>query len=799
AANARHPKTGLWFLERPEFIEWINAPASFLWIHGISGSGKTILSSTIIDTLHDRAEHYVYFYFDTNNSEQQTVTQLLCSLVTQLSIRSHPPDSRLDALWTSHNSGQKLLTDEELISDALLPLLKEFEQKPIFIVLDALDECSERPGLLQLISRMLNAKLPNVHILVTSRPEVQAGDPELVKLAVSVSLEGCVDGDIELYLTEVLSRPNEPEWIYKKRDEIKTALLKRSNGMFRLVTLQLHDLRGCDGTRSQVETALNNMPISLNTIYDRILRNIENHGTRSRVCCAMNWFIFSKRPMMLNEIIDALAFNFDREPLRFDPEERMGPDVLLAACAGFVTVSGDEECTVQVAHSSVKEYFLGDTRLQLSGDCEISEQAAHHLLARTCIAYLCSFDHIPKTDEDLQKYPLTLYAAENWVFHLKLCNDLATHLIQPESTQYTTLLHLYDVENLCLRPRSQWETASPLPPLYVAAALGIDQIVWELLESGVDVNAEGGQYGNALQAASSLGHIESSRLLLESGADVNAGGGRYGSALQAASYLGHIEISRLLLDNGAYVNAQGGPYGSALQAASRWGHIEIVHLLLGKGADVNEKGGPYGNALQITSYGGHIEIARLLLERGADVKAQGGRYGNALQAASCWGYIEIVRLLLESSADVNAQGGEYSNALQAASYLGHIEIARLLLESGADVNAQGEQYGNVLQAVAYVGYIEIARLLLERGADVNAQGGKYGNPLQAASCKGEIEIARLLIEWGADVNAQGGEYGNALRAASLNGHVEIADLLREKGATDVDDEISGVSVADGVL
>ncbi|KAJ7237629.1 ankyrin repeat-containing domain protein [Mycena rebaudengoi] len=696
---------------------------------------------------------------------------------TQLSIQSHPPDSKLDALWTSHNSGQKLLTDEELISDALLPLLKEFEQNPIFIVLDALDECSERPRLLQLISRMLNAKLPNVHILVTSRPEVHAGDPELVELAVSVPLEGCVDGDIGLYLTEVLS--NEKGWIYKKRAEIKAGLLERSNGMFRLVALQLDELRGCDGTRSQVETALNNMPISLNTIYDRILRNIENPGTRSRVCHAMNWLIFSKRPMTLDEIIDALAFDFEREPLRFDPEERMGPDVLLPACAGFVTVSGDEELTVKVAHSSVKEYFLRATQPNLSGDCEISEQTAHHLLARTCIAYLCSFDHVLNSDADLQRYPLTLYAADNWVFHLKLCDDLgldkyrsavkwhkhpnhtrelsgaAMHLIQPESTQYTTLLHLYDVENLCLRPRSQWETASSLPPLYVAASLGLDKIVWELLKSGADVNAEGGQYGNALQATSSLGHIR---------------------------------ISRLLLENGAYVNAQGGRYGSALQAASRWGHIEIVHLLLGKGADVNENGGPYGNALQITSYGpGHIEIARLLLEHGADVKAQGGRYGNALQAASCWGYIEIVRLLLKSGADVNAEGGEYGTALQASSYWGHIEIARLLLEREADVNAQGGEYSNALQAASQGGHIEIARLLLDSGADVNAQGGEYGNALQAALHGKEVEIARLLLERGADVNAQGRKYGNALRIASLRGYTEIADLLRKMGATDKDD------------
>ncbi|KAJ7196234.1 ankyrin repeat-containing domain protein [Mycena pura] len=826
AANKRHPKTGLWFLERPEFREWIYAPSSFLWLHGISGSGKTVLSSAIIDTIHARAEHYVFFYFDTNNPEQQTVTHLLCSLVTQLSIRSNPPDGKLGALWTSHANGQKLLTDVELISDALLPLLKNFDQQPVYIVLDALDECTDRPGLLRLISTVLDAKLLNVHILVTSRPEVQAGRPELVKLAVSVSLEHCVDGDIELYLTEVLS--NETGWIHGKRDQIKRGLLEHSNGMFRLVALQLDEVRKCDGRRSQLEKVLKNMPNSLNTIYDRILQQITNLDMRSTVCRTMNWLIFSKRTMTLHEIIDALAFDFEQKPLRFDVEERMGPDALLAACAGFVVVSEDAERTFKLAHSSVKEYFLGPTGPRLSGDCGISEQAAHHLLAWTCISYLCSFNHVLNSDADLQQYPLTLYATENWMLHLTLCDDIGLdncgntenwhkqgsnqvmspssleaqnidvpkvpnhtrefidatmQLVQPESTQYTTLLHLYNVDYLRLKYKYELGEAAPsLPSVYIAASLGIGQVVWELLERGADSNAQGGRFLNTLQAASYRGYIKIVRRLCESSTDVNAQGGYYGNTLQAASYGGHIESVCLLLENGADVNVQGGLYGNALQAASCGGHIEISHLLLKNGADVNAQGGEYSNALQAASYRGPIESVRLLLENGADMNAQGRLYHNALQAASCRGHIEIAHLLLENGVKVNAQGGLYGNALQAASYWGHIESVHLLLENGADVNAQGGRHGNALQAASYRGHIENVCLLLENGADVNAQGGLYGNALQAASYWGHIKSARLLLENGADVNAQGGEYGNALQAASYRGHIENVCLLLENGA-----------------
>jgi ankyrin repeat protein len=56
-------------------------------------------------------------------------------------------------------------------------------------------------------------------------------------------------------------------------------------------------------------------------------------------------------------------------------------------------------------------------------------------------------------------------------------------------------------------------------------------VVWLLLEKGADINAQGGEYGNALQAASAEGHKTVVRLLLEKGADTNAQGGEYDSAL----------------------------------------------------------------------------------------------------------------------------------------------------------------------------------------------------------------------------------------------------------------------------
>ena len=56
------------------------------------------------------------------------------------------------------------------------------------------------------------------------------------------------------------------------------------------------------------------------------------------------------------------------------------------------------------------------------------------------------------------------------------------------------------------------------PPLYYASFSGLSIEVGALLDQGANVNAEGGEYGNALQAASFKGHNEIVEMLLASGA-----------------------------------------------------------------------------------------------------------------------------------------------------------------------------------------------------------------------------------------------------------------------------------------
>ncbi|PNP51618.1 hypothetical protein THARTR1_07735 [Trichoderma harzianum] len=115
-----------------------------------------------------------------------------------------------------------------------------------------------------------------------------------------------------------------------------------------------------------------------------------------------------------------------------------------------------------------------------------------------------------------------------------------------------------------------------------------------LLDHGANINIMGGDFGFPLQSACTRTGMSqdvnsisaNTKLLLDQcpDIDVNAQGGRFGSALQAAAFSGQAESVKLLLEKNANVNAAGGKYGSALNAAIVSGHWNIVEILLQAGA-----------------------------------------------------------------------------------------------------------------------------------------------------------------------------------------------------------------------
>ena len=542
---------------------------------------------------------------------------------------------------------------------------------------------------------------------------------------------------------------------------------------FRWVALQLTELAKCS-SEYQIIQQLKDLPEGLDDIYSRILKATDGKY-RADTLTFLQWLAFSRRPMKIEEVAEAITVDFDAEdgPI-FTPIKRYtDPRDVIVRCSSLVSESKGKCCrlnpkfesllivmtgAIKLSHFSVKEYLLSN---RIENFFRISEKTSHSRISEISVAYLLQFNSFePLTEATLDSSPLARYAAKHWIDHAKSGGmdsgvlKSILRLFVSETAPLTNWIRLWNIDDpsIAFKEDLLMDKAKVHPPLYYTALAGIEQVAYYLLEKGAEVNAQQGRYGFALQAASYEGHEAIMKVLLENGAEVNAQGGEYGNALQAASYRGHQAIVKVLLEKGARVNAKGGEYGNALQAASFGGHEAIVKVLLEEGAEVNAQGGEYGNALQGASFGAHETIVELLLKKGAEMNTQGGYFGNVLQAASYGGYEVIVKVLLEKGAEVNAQGGEFGNALQAASFGGHEAIVKVLLEKGAEVNAQGGQFGNALQAASFGGYEEIVEVLLEKGAEVNAQGGYFGNALHAASYVGFEETVKVLLENGAEVN-----------------------------------------------
>jgi hypothetical protein len=183
-----------------------------------------------------------YFYFDFRDLDKQHIRNLLPSLLIQLSAQSGPCRDILSRLYLAHDNGEKQ-PRVGAMTQCLKEMLTYSDQRPIYIILDALDECpnssgipSPREQVLMLVKDLVNLRLPHLHICVTSRPEfdIRATLRPLALHSVSLHDESGQKKDIIDYVNSVVYSDSETmmkRWRDEDKKIVVESLAEKADGM----------------------------------------------------------------------------------------------------------------------------------------------------------------------------------------------------------------------------------------------------------------------------------------------------------------------------------------------------------------------------------------------------------------------------------------------------------------------------------------------------------------------------------------------------------------------------------------
>jgi hypothetical protein len=165
------------------------------------------------------------------DNDKRSRRGLLSSLLTQLAARSDPLCDILSRLYMGHDDGTRQPSDSASIG-CLKDMLTLPDQGPVYVVLDALDECpntsgvsSPRGQILKLVKELVDLRLPSLHLCATSRPEGDIQDILASLASQSITLHDEIGQrkDIAGYVKSVLN--SEPVGVMRRWRDVDKALV----------------------------------------------------------------------------------------------------------------------------------------------------------------------------------------------------------------------------------------------------------------------------------------------------------------------------------------------------------------------------------------------------------------------------------------------------------------------------------------------------------------------------------------------------------------------------------------------
>lgn len=399
-----------WIKYEDSFKDWMkHGPTpKVLWLHGPPASGKSVLSSFIIEHLNSLDIPCSFFFFRFGDQTKRSPNALLRSLAYQIASQLPSFKRKLREL---HDDGLHFeKTEARTIWKKVFVggLFKIELQGPLYWVVDALDECDSSQTALDILSGISKAGAP-IHLLLIGRfTEPLSSSFERLENSEDFQAQAIVahESDIHTFVRKELHYLKAKEAFKQK---VLEGIRQRASGNFLWVTLAMKEISKCY-TEDAIEQALNDIPAGMGPLYERMETNIARDLRDSDKDLAkhiLTWAACSRRAMSLAELSQALESDFKNV---LDLGRTIGE-----VCGHFVVV--DSTSHVAMIHQTARKYLLKTSKLEFS----VNAAAAHRQLLTRSLSFLLDPALRAKLEQiaSIPASPFLQYAATCWPYHLR--------------------------------------------------------------------------------------------------------------------------------------------------------------------------------------------------------------------------------------------------------------------------------------------------------------------------------------------------------------------------------------------
>jgi hypothetical protein len=235
----RHRLTGFWLIENEAYTRWLGENGRILWLHGIAGAGKSVLSGLIIQHCLERADANLrqgvaFFFCSYDDEKSQTVVNILAALASQLGRQNKESFEILRSLFTELHPKSRLKRDPEAeeLAEAIRNMAVTFDD--VRIVVDGLDECSDEAREAAHVLHAIASEHVSISVAILSRDEPHIRQ-ELPRASCHYLAIEAQTKDLDLYVRGEIERRIErkPRLLrdYELKEEMIRKLVSESQGM----------------------------------------------------------------------------------------------------------------------------------------------------------------------------------------------------------------------------------------------------------------------------------------------------------------------------------------------------------------------------------------------------------------------------------------------------------------------------------------------------------------------------------------------------------------------------------------